>query len=269
MIGTCASRAASTTSTPRKPPSTSRCSRRNATRGAARHGAEASPDFMRAAHTLCEHLAHRRLHPLADLAGALEQWTGCAARDQGRTRTDAAATRETVQAAVAEPAASWCEVRSGERQTRRPINPQCRDADHAARADRRAWSRRGSPALAPIAACRLPRRPRCRRPTGARSARMHDDIDAQLLPIFLEEAQQIVPDDRRRPARVEGEPGRREDHAVAAPPAAYPEGQRAHGGRDPPRRALPPDGKPHRIGARGGPSAPASSSSTSKSAWTG
>ena len=45
-------RGARTTSTPRKPPSTSRCSRRSAPSGAARAGATLSQDFMRAAHTL-------------------------------------------------------------------------------------------------------------------------------------------------------------------------------------------------------------------------
>ena len=112
--------------------------------------------------------------------------------------TTDAADAETVQAAVAELRAMVEASASGERAG---AGAACR-SERAARAHRRAWRparpRRGDAAGAPPA-----------RRDGREKRVMRDDIDEQLLPIFLEEAQQLVPRDRRRPARLEGEPGRR------------------------------------------------------------
>ena len=220
--------------------STSRCWKRSARRGARTPPADASHDFMRAAHTLASSSRTAGFAPLADLAGALEHWTGFAAR-RPRDPKDG----ETVQAAVASLRGMVESIRSGEAPALAAARRRRALRALIARLRGRAPRRRST-------AARAGARP----PDGREKRVMRDDIDAQLLPIFLEEARAARAADRRRPARLEGEPGRREDLAVAAPRAAHPEGQRAHGGRDPPGRALPPDGKPHRGGARGGRSTP-------------
>jgi hypothetical protein len=79
-----------------------RCCKPNARSGAKLLPAEASQDFMRAAHTLastCEPLVSPR-SPI-DVAGALEQWTEFA------KETANAADAETVKSAVADLAKWW------------------------------------------------------------------------------------------------------------------------------------------------------------------
>jgi chemosensory pili system protein ChpA (sensor histidine kinase/response regulator) len=134
--------------------------------------ADASPDFMRAAHTLSSTSRTAGFAPLADLAAALEQWTGFA----GET-TDAK-DGETVQAAVASLHGMVESIRHGEA----PASPQPQQSALRALITRLEAARRA--AVTPPAASP---------PDGREKRVMRDDIDAQLLPIFVEEAEQIVP----------------------------------------------------------------------------
>ena len=135
-------------------------------------GSEASPEFVRAAHTLASSSRTAGFEQVAALAEALEQW-------MPHARLTAAADAGMVQVAVAN-----------------------------LRAMSEALARREPPQAAPalvqglhelIARLRAPAPPAAPRPQpaeqgGGREKRvMRDDIDPQLLPIFLEEAQQLLP----------------------------------------------------------------------------
>jgi chemosensory pili system protein ChpA (sensor histidine kinase/response regulator) len=135
--------------------------------------ADASPDFMRAAHTLSSTSRTAGFAPLADLAAALEQWTGFAG--QTTDPNDG----ETVQGAVTSLNGMVESIRRGEA----PASPQPQQSALRALITRLEAARRagGTPPAAS--------------PPDAREKRvMRDDIDAQLLPIFVEEAEQIVPE---------------------------------------------------------------------------
>jgi chemosensory pili system protein ChpA (sensor histidine kinase/response regulator) len=135
--------------------------------------ADASPDFTRAAHTLASTSRTAGFAPLADLSGALEQWTGFA----GET-TDPK-DGETVQAAVTSLHGMVESIRRGEA----PASPQPQQGALRALITRLEAARRAAvtpPAPPP--------------PDGREKRVMRDDIDAQLLPIFVEEAEQIVPE---------------------------------------------------------------------------
>src|SRR5688572_2020243 len=135
--------------------------------------ADASPDFTRAAHTLSSTSRTAGFAPLADLSGALEQWTGFA----GET-TDPK-DGEAVQAAVTSLHGMVESIRRGEA----PASPQPQQSALRALVTRLEAARRAAvtpPAPPP--------------PDGREKRVMRDDIDAQLLPIFVEEAEQIVPE---------------------------------------------------------------------------
>ncbi|HYI86848.1 MAG TPA: Hpt domain-containing protein, partial [Burkholderiales bacterium] len=135
--------------------------------------ADASPDFMRAAHTLSSTSRTAGFAPLADLSGALEQWTGFA----GETTDPQDA--ETVQAAVTSLHGMVESIQRGEA----PASPQPQQTALRALITRLEAARRA--AVTPPAAPP---------PDGREKRVMRDDIDAQLLPIFVEEAEQIVPE---------------------------------------------------------------------------
>jgi len=126
---------------------------------------EASEEFMRAAHTLASSSRTAGFGDIADLASAVEQWVPFAPQTQ---QADAAVLRKSVDrlaamvgaAARREPGVSGDAAEAGLRDlTRRLSQPR------------------------PIA-IDLPR---------PEKRVIRDDIDAQLLPIFLEEAQELVP----------------------------------------------------------------------------
>jgi chemosensory pili system protein ChpA (sensor histidine kinase/response regulator) len=138
-------------------------------------GTEASPEFVRAAHTLASSSRTAGFEPIAALAGALEQWTPharltTAPADAGavvaaveglRGRLEAVARREPPASADALEAAVRALIA-------RLLTPPARKA----------------PARAAPAG----------EGQGGREQRiLRDDIDAQLLPVFLEEAQQLLP----------------------------------------------------------------------------
>ncbi len=123
-------------------------------------GAEASAEFMRAAHTLASSSRTAGFVEIAEVAAVLEQWIPLASRtvDAADVATITQCI-ETLAAMVA--AAGRGEARQG-----------------------------GSEATAAMQALRdrvqVPPRPREKRA-------VHDDIDTDLLPVFLEEARELLP----------------------------------------------------------------------------
>jgi chemosensory pili system protein ChpA (sensor histidine kinase/response regulator) len=131
--------------------------------------AGASPEFMRAAHTLASTSRTAGFETIAELAGEVERWTQFGKFDD----------MEAVRAAVA--------VLRGmvEAVTRREL-PARNDA--ALAAVRALNERLAAPPAPASAATPAPQ------PQGGREKRvMRDDIDPQLLPVFLEEAEELVP----------------------------------------------------------------------------
>jgi len=137
-------------------------------------GREASHEFVRAAHTLASSSRTVGFVQIAELAGALEEWMPhaprTAASDAGmvqvaianlRAMADALARRESPPAAPA--------LALGLRELVRRLRTQARPA----------------PAVPPL--------PPVVEPAGPEKRAMRDDIDPQLLPVFLEEAQQLLP----------------------------------------------------------------------------
>ena len=134
--------------------------------------ADASQDFTRAAHTLGSTSRTAGFAPLADLASALELWTGFAAE------TTDPKDGEIVQAAVTSMHGMVESIRKGEAPASpQPAHPALRALIARLEAARRA-------AVKP---------PVPQAPDGREKRVMRDDIDPQLMPIFVEEAEQIVP----------------------------------------------------------------------------
>ncbi len=140
-------------------------------------GIDTTQEFVRAAHTLASSSRTAGFAPIADLAAALEHWTPLARRSGAaadvktvraviealRERVDAVARRE-APANVGQAENHLLELMA--RLLAPPAKPKPRP--------------QARPAPAPA--------------KGGRELRvMLDDIDAQLLPIFLEEAQQLLP----------------------------------------------------------------------------
>jgi chemosensory pili system protein ChpA (sensor histidine kinase/response regulator) len=137
-------------------------------------GTEVSQEFERAAHTLASSSRTAGFAPLAALAGTLEQWTRhapltTAADDVGTVMAAIEGLRERVEAVARREA------------------PAATDAlDGALRA---LVARLLSPPPKPQRKAAPPREAK-----GGREQRvLRDDIDVQLLPVFLEEAQQLLP----------------------------------------------------------------------------
>ena len=74
---------------------------------------------------------------------------------------------------------------------------------------------------------------------GKDQRKIKDDVDRDLLPIFLEEAREIVPAVSDGVRRWKATPGRPRARRRPAPPPAHAEGQRAHDGPHAPGRARP------------------------------
>jgi chemosensory pili system protein ChpA (sensor histidine kinase/response regulator) len=159
---------------------------------------EASEDFMRAAHTLASTSRTAGFLPLAELAGALEQWSTFA---EGTTDASDA---ETVQAAVVDLGIMVEAIGRGDapamnqmpQDTLRELVGRLEAARLAAHRPPPAAATPPEPVPAPTPApaALAPSAPPAAPAGGREQRRMLDDIDAQLLPIFLEEAQQLVPD---------------------------------------------------------------------------
>ena len=126
----------------------------------AKPAAEASPQFARAAHTLASSSRTARFDALADLAAELELWVPLAERTQQSTDRDA------IRVAVEQLAEMLAAIAGGE-------TPVAADAT-----------------VAGLQGVRnrllVPPRPKEKRV-------VRDDLDDALLPIFLEEAQELVP----------------------------------------------------------------------------
>jgi chemosensory pili system protein ChpA (sensor histidine kinase/response regulator) len=135
--------------------------------------ADASQDFMRAAHTLGSTSRTAGFSPLADLASALEHWTEFAAE------TTDPKDAETVQASVTSLHGMVESIRKGEA----PASAQPQQSALRALIARLEAARSAAVKPPPPQPARDGREKRV----------MRDDIDPQLLPIFVEEAEQIVP----------------------------------------------------------------------------
>ncbi|HEY6965956.1 MAG TPA: Hpt domain-containing protein, partial [Burkholderiales bacterium] len=128
---------------------------------------EASKEFLRAAHTLASSSSTAGFAPIASLAAALEQWMPVAPR--GTSAKDA----KIVQIAV-----------KGLRER----------IDTLARREPPAAPDEAEAALRALSARLLAKPVQAKPAAAAREQRvMRDDIDQQLLPIFLEEAQLLLP----------------------------------------------------------------------------
>ena len=153
-------------------------------------GADTPQSFMRAAHTLASSSSTAGFSQIADLAGAVEQWLPFA-----RHTTEAADVR-LIQDAIAR-------LRAMTQAMARHEAP-VRNADHTGRLKaltaRLEWT--PAPAAAATAAAATAATPQN---APARKAdpqsddadkdkrALHDDLDEALLPVFLEEAQELVP----------------------------------------------------------------------------
>ncbi|HEV3008400.1 MAG TPA: Hpt domain-containing protein, partial [Burkholderiales bacterium] len=144
---------------------------------------DVSADFMRAAHTLASTSRTAGFIPLADLAGALEQWSP-SAKETG------SADAETIQAAVVDLGIMVEAISKGDAPAIKHM-PQdgLRELIGRLEAARLASHRPLLADVTPLPAA-LPAPPL----DGREKRSMRDDIDDQLLPIFIEEAQQIVPE---------------------------------------------------------------------------
>jgi len=140
--------------------------------------AEVSTDFMRAAHTLASTSRTAGFIPLAELAATLEQWSVYA-----RDTTDPA-DAEIIQAGVVDLGIMVEAISRGDAPA---IKQMPQDALRAL------VSRLESARLKPRAPAPPPALP-APPPDGREKRVMRDDIDEQLLPVFMEEAQQLVPD---------------------------------------------------------------------------
>ncbi len=143
------------------------------------HGAAAPHEFVRAAHTLASSSRTAGFMRVAELAEALEQWMPLA-------RQTAPADAGTVQAAILALRTMTDALARREAPTPAP---------QVLRALQDLGARLRAPvAPKPPAAAVAPRAKMAPEAGGGREQRvMRDDIDAQLLPIFLEEAQQLLP----------------------------------------------------------------------------
>src|SRR5688572_8371647 len=138
--------------------------------------ADVSADFMRAAHTLASTSRTAGFMPLADLAALLEQWS--AFSQDTKEPSDA----ETVQAAVVDLGIMVEAISKGDAPAMKKM-PQdaLRSLIERLEAPKPAVAGGQTTIAQP-----LPR-------DGREKRQMRDDIDEQLLPVFIEEAQQLVP----------------------------------------------------------------------------
>jgi chemosensory pili system protein ChpA (sensor histidine kinase/response regulator) len=177
-------------------------------------GADTPHEFLRAAHTLASSSRTAGFNAIADVAGAIEQWVPFAR--QVANEGDAAR----VQAGVEELRRMVDSVAAGQAPAKAPdITSNLVDLTQRLQAapppetkpeeslaldlsaidlDLGAPAKQEAPAE-PVKAEEplsflqdaLPEKPK--EPSGRELRKMHDDIDDQLLPIFLEEAQELLP----------------------------------------------------------------------------
>lgn len=157
--------------------------------------AEVSHELLRAAHTLASSSRTAGFTAIADLAGAVEHWTPLARqvteeRDVEAVQAAIERLREMVDAVAqgqpptpAEEAARRLHELTARLQVQTAPPPPF-DSKPAAAAAGAVPATPASPvpALEPVPA-----------PKGKELRKLHDDIDEQLLPIFLEEAQELLP----------------------------------------------------------------------------
>ena len=138
-------------------------------------GSEASPEFMRAAHTLASSSSTVGFAEAAALAGAIEHWMPFA------RQTTQPADAELLQAAIARLRAMTVAITQGS-----PAGEAAAETRALRALTARLESALHSPAQSAAQAAPRPAR-------GRKKRVMQDDIDEQLLPVFLEEAQELLP----------------------------------------------------------------------------
>jgi chemosensory pili system protein ChpA (sensor histidine kinase/response regulator) len=194
-------------------------------------GGEASHEFLRAAHTLSSSSRTAGFSEIADLAGAVEHWIPYARQvvEESEARpvqTAIVKLREMVDAVMQRKPAKTAkkEVRRLQDLTEKlqsavvpPVTSQAAGEPLAIATQRKAPP---APAGEPLTVARPPKAPAAGGPptsskppkaspaaggpltsakapapaaSGKELRRMHDDIDPQLLPIFLEEAEELLP----------------------------------------------------------------------------
>jgi chemosensory pili system protein ChpA (sensor histidine kinase/response regulator) len=175
-------------------------------------GGETSHEFLRAAHTLGSSSRTAGFTALADLAEAVEQWIPFArqvTREQDAAPVQAAIGRlgEMVEALgrAEDPGLGAEAAQTLEQLTERlqgeppPVESK---AEQTLSLDLSGISLDldmveappAAPSVTPAAPPAVEKRPEpAATPAGRELRRMHDDIDEQLLPIFLEEAQELLP----------------------------------------------------------------------------
>jgi chemosensory pili system protein ChpA (sensor histidine kinase/response regulator) len=152
---------------------------------------EAPHELLRAAHTLASSSRTAGFTAIADLAGAVEHWAPLAhqvsdERDLGAVETAIEALREMVDAvdreqppAPADAATHRLREATARLQGQAAAIPPSEPVAAAAEAPARILSE--------------PQREPAHAPSGTELRRMHDDIDGELLPVFLEEARELLP----------------------------------------------------------------------------
>src|SRR5262245_33025843 len=160
-------------------------------------GAEPSHPFMRAAHTLASSSSTAGFDELADLAGAIEQWIPFSAQTTApadvRILEEAIARVRAMIDAMAhrqEPVGSADQTGRLKALTARlewaplPTTSQPLPERRQPAQERKAPEPQPEPTGAELMSAE---------PEGAEKRALHDDLDEQLLPVFLEEAQELVP----------------------------------------------------------------------------
>jgi chemosensory pili system protein ChpA (sensor histidine kinase/response regulator) len=175
----------------------------------ANRGAETPHEFLRAAHTLASSSRTAGFDEIANLAGAIEQWVPFArlATDPDDARPVQAAVealKQMVDAVAAQQApqrgADVTQALQGLTERLQAVKPADTKPEQSMALDLSAidldLSMPGVPKeerqparIEPP----VPAAPPAAAPTGRELRKMHDDIDEQLLPIFIEEAQTLLP----------------------------------------------------------------------------
>jgi chemosensory pili system protein ChpA (sensor histidine kinase/response regulator) len=162
----------------------------------------ASHEFMRAAHTLASSSRTAGFEGIGELAGLLEQWMPLARQTVSPQDADAVAgaiqrLREMVAAVSVREPPRAAEEAAGrlqelvDRLKSAPVAPIELVVEKPAEAVVLAPVE--APVEKPVVEIQVIEQPVAAAPAGREARRMHDDIDAQLLPIFLEEAQALLP----------------------------------------------------------------------------
>jgi chemosensory pili system protein ChpA (sensor histidine kinase/response regulator) len=160
--------------------------------------------FLRAAHTLASSSRTAGFDAIAELAGAIEQWVpfahlARAPEDARRVRAAIDALKQMVEAVQRQQApqrgpdlTQALQGLTGRLQSAAPAEPPPSLAFDLSSIDLDLTTPAGAaaPTQAPAPE---PKKEDPAPPTGRELRKMHDDIDEQLLPIFIEEAQTLLP----------------------------------------------------------------------------